>query len=345
MSIEFRIVGQPGHDNAVFARVNTGQGIHRLLFDCGEGCVGELAVSETQAIDHLLFSHLHMDHVGGFDSLFRLTFNRERPMYVWGPPETRRIMAHRFQGFMWNLVEGQPGAWIVSDIEPDHVASSVYLAREAFSVAHDVAEVSDREQRANTQQRTPPNIIATADYTITALAMDHLTPSLAYILRERPRLNVATEKLAALGVRPGPWLRALKEQTPDETPTVKVDGSGYDLAALRAELLVETPGDSLAYLTDFRLDEIAMARLVPALAACQTVICESQYRQADLDLAKRNHHMTATQAAELAKRAQVGQLILFHLSDRYHDDHWQGTLAEAQAIFPATRLHMDVASG
>ena len=56
--------------------------------------------------------------------------------------------------------------------------------------------------------------------------------------------------------------------------------------------------------------------------------------------------MTATQVATLAKRASVGRLVLFHLSDRYQPDEWQALLAEAQAIFPATSVpeHWHLAS-
>jgi ribonuclease Z len=67
-----------------------------------------------------------------------------------------------------------------------------------------------------------------------------------------------------------------------------------------------------------------------------TVVCESQYRHADLDLARRNYHMTATQAASLAARAGVGWLVLFHLSDRYRPEERRAMLVEARALFPAT---------
>lgn len=104
MSISFRILGKAGRDNALFVQVDSGQAVERLLFDCGDGCVSELPFADIQAIDHLFFSHLHMDHVGGFDSFFRCTFNREtKPNRIWGPPDTARILQHRFQGFLWNL--------------------------------------------------------------------------------------------------------------------------------------------------------------------------------------------------------------------------------------------------
>jgi len=331
MSIEFQILGEAGRDNAVYARVNTGQAIHRLLFDCGEGCVGELSVAEAQAIDHLFFSHLHMDHVGGFDTLFRQTFFRERPLQAWGPPETRRILGHRLEGYLWNLYDGGVGVWEVNDIAPEGIARSRYREDEAFAIAHPAPLADD-------ERLPPPLIIATPEYTVEALAMDHLTPSMAYVLRERPRLNVDTERMAALGLRPGPWLKLVKEAQPDEPPTILIGETPHELAALRAALLVATPGDSLAYCTDFLLDEAAMQRLAPALAGCQTLVCESQYASADAELAARHHHMTSAQAAELARRAGVGQLLLFHLSDRYRHDAWRTLLAEAQAVFPNTQF-------
>ena len=39
MTIDYRVLGMPGRDNALLATVDSGQSLHRLLFDCGEGCV------------------------------------------------------------------------------------------------------------------------------------------------------------------------------------------------------------------------------------------------------------------------------------------------------------------
>ena len=79
-----------------------------------------------------------------------------------------------------------------------------------------------------------------------------------------------------------------------------------------------------------------MQRLVPALTECQTVVCECQYADADLELAARNHHMTASKVAELARRADIGRLLLFHLSDRYRPSGWLEMLQQARTIFPRT---------
>lgn len=327
MTITIQVVGAPGHDNAAFVRIDSGQALHRLLFDCGAGCAASLPVSEVQAVDHVLFSHLHMDHIAGFDTFFRRTFNRpEPPLYVWGPPETARIMSHRFQGFLWNLYVGQPGVWNVYDIFADRIDGFRFLAGEAFAHAHPI----------ESRPRIDNYVFDTADFTVGALQLDHLTPSLAYIVREKPRRNVNPATLTSMGLRPGPWLQQVKNPCADEAPTIEIDGALHDLATLRAALLVETSGDSIAYLTDFLLDDTAQSRLVPALHGCKTLVCESQYRHADLDLANRVHHMTAVQAARLARQANVGQLVLFHVSDRYRHPEWRAMLDEARAIFPAT---------
>ena len=146
MSITFRILGTAGRDNALLVQIDSGQAVERLLFDCGDGCLSELSFADIQAIDHLFFSHLHMDHVGGFDSFFRCTFNRDtKPNRIWGPPETARILQHRFQGFLWNLHEQMSATWHVSDVYPQQIHTARFELREAFAVAHDEgAQPSER---------------------------------------------------------------------------------------------------------------------------------------------------------------------------------------------------------
>ena len=52
----------------------------------------------------------------------------------------------------------------------------------------------------------------------------------------------------------------------------------FAIEELRAAMLTEFTGDSIAYLTDFILDEDAVARLLPLLQGCKTIVCESAYR-------------------------------------------------------------------
>ncbi|MES2706899.1 MAG: MBL fold metallo-hydrolase [Verrucomicrobiota bacterium] len=321
MSITFRVLGAAGGDNALLVEIDSGQAVERLLFDCGDGCLTGLPFAEIQAIDRLFFSHLHMDHVGGFDSFFRCTFNRvTKPNRIWGPAGTSRILQHRFQGFLWNLHERMTGTWLVSDICPRRSHTFRFELSEAFAVAHEEGGKSPLEG---------------AGFTVEPLIMDHRTPSVAYVVREKPRINIDASLLPSLGLRPGPWLKQLKELS-GPADVVVIDGLAHPAEDLRKVLLTETSGDSIAYLTDFLLDETVMERLACALRGCRVVVCEGQYRHSDLELAGKNFHTTTVQAATLAKRAGVEELILFHLSDRYGQTEWMEMLREARRIFPET---------
>ncbi len=104
MTIRYRVLGQPGRDNALYVELDSGQSITRLQFDCGEACQRELGVSEIRAIDHLFFSHFHVDHVAGFDSFLRSNYNRpDKPVRIWGPVGAADIVHHRLRGAIWQI--------------------------------------------------------------------------------------------------------------------------------------------------------------------------------------------------------------------------------------------------
>ena len=92
----------------------------------------------------------------------------------------------------------------------------------------------------------------------------------------------------------------------------------------------------MAYLTDFIYDEENRESLLPFLRRCDTMVCESTYLSMHQGLAEKNYHLTARQAAALARDAEVKTLILFHLSDRYMDSGRASFLEEAREIFPET---------
>ena len=326
MSLTHRILGTAGGDNALLVQIDTGQSIERLLFDCGDGCVSELSYAETQAIDHLFFSHCHMDHIGGFDSFFRCVFNRmNKDNHIWGPPETVRILQHRFQGFLWNLHEQLTATWRVSDVCPLEIHTSRFESREAFAIAHD--------EGARPREKV---VLEGTGYTVEAMTMDHRTPTIAYLVREKARRNIDTTRLASLGLKPGAWLKELKESSAPDFTEIMIDGVPRSVEELRKALFVETPGDSIAYLSDFLLDEATIDRLADTLLGCRVIVCEGQYRHDDMALALKHYHMTTVLAATLAQRAQAGELILFHLSDRYQRADWVEMLREAREVFPQT---------
>jgi ribonuclease Z len=106
MSLEWKILGSVDGDNALFVRVNAGQAVHGLLFDCGEGCLSHIEFGDVLALDHVCFSHFHVDHVAGFDSLLRARLGADKPLHVWGPVGSIEMISYRLRGILWNLMAG-----------------------------------------------------------------------------------------------------------------------------------------------------------------------------------------------------------------------------------------------
>jgi len=69
------------------------------------------------------------------------------------------------------------------------------------------------------------------------------------------------------------------------------------------------------------------------------LVIESTYLDRDKNLAKQHGHITATAAAHLAKKANVKQLVLHHLSRRYRTAE---VIEEARAIFPNSVVVSDL---
>ncbi len=327
MSLDLEILGGPGRDNALLVRVEAGHRTDRLLFDCGAGCVSSLELSEVQKIDHLFFSHLHMDHVAGFDDFFRANYARDsRPNVVWGPAGTARIIHHRLRGYWWNLCEGREGSWVAHDVNDGVTSSARFDLADAFEARHELPAFESSGEK-------PEVILSTKELEVEAVPLEHHGPCLGWVVRERDRKNIATDRLAAAGLRPGPWLQVIKDEASTEE-RVEIDGKQIAVADLRKELLVTSAGSSVAYLTDFFLEDERREEVAERIRGVDTLVSEAQYRHSDLELAKRNAHMTTVRVAELARAARVSELVLFHLSGRYSDDGWREMLDEAQELFP-----------
>ncbi len=74
-------------------------------------------------------------------------------------------------------------------------------------------------------------------------------------------------------------------------------------------------------------------------AGADALVIEATYLDVEADLAAQFGHITATQAATLAREAGVGCLVLVHISRRYSD---RMVLAEARAIFANTIVPRDL---
>lgn len=324
MGIEYQILGRPGKDNALYVRLNSGSKMYRLLFDCGEKTLEDLKQHDVKGINYIFFSHLHIDHIGGFDYFFRRNYDRNKPIFIWGPDDTAEILHHRLLGYKWNLIGDEGGNWFITDIKNNSQIQFYIKFPDAFSNRNLVGKKTLNE-----------NLFETKNFVIKSIRLNHMIPSTGYLLIENPSHNIIPEKLEKLNLPQGNWLEKLKDFSFEDSENIEINGKEFSLGKLRKELLKTIEGESIAYLTDFILNNESKEKLIQFLKGCHTLVCESQYLNKDLQLASTNYHLTAVQAATIAKESGVKKLILFHISERYQRN-FNEVLIEAREIFKDT---------
>jgi ribonuclease Z len=141
-----------------------------------------------------------------------------------------------------------------------------------------------------------------------------------FLFQEKARRPFLNEKAEARGVPIGPVRRELvagKEVTLADGRTVCPDDV----------LGPEIPGARLVFVEDTgRTDN-----LMQVAENADALVIEATYTDPDIEMARNFGHITAGEAARLAKEANVKQLYLTHLSRRYREAE---VLSEATAIFP-----------
>jgi ribonuclease Z len=156
-------------------------------------------------------------------------------------------------------------------------------------------------------------------YTIEAHPLEHSVDVYGYRIKERDGTRFVQERLDELGP-PGPWVGALKRDGKAE-----VNGK-----IVRVEDVTTTkPGAAFGFVMDTRPCDgaLALARNTDLL------VVESTYGKEDQTLAREHLHLTAEEAATIARSADArGTLVLTHFSQRYKSV--KTLVDEARAIYP-----------
>jgi ribonuclease Z len=174
----------------------------------------------------------------------------------------------------------------------------------------------------------PGTIMEGEKFTLSAFPVWHRgADSYGYLFEEKTRRPFLPEKAEALGIPPGPWRRDLVN---GQTVTLP-DGR---LITPNEVLGEERPGTRLVHVGDTgRTDD-----LLEVCREADALVIEATYLNEETNMARDFAHLTAAQAAQLAEKAGVKQLILTHISRRYRE---RDVLAEAQSVFPNTVVARD----
>ncbi len=166
------------------------------------------------------------------------------------------------------------------------------------------------------------------DFYLEAESMTHGTPCNAYNFVKKGRVRIDKAKLKKFKIKEGPHLRGLKEGK-----NIKYNGKLY----LAKNLIFKTEDKKISFALDTSFNE----KLGKFVRNSDAFVCEASYLDELKDLAKRHHHLTAKQAAEISKKAKVKKLFLTHISQRY-EKAYEKILSEAKKIFSNTSVSQDL---
>ena len=163
-------------------------------------------------------------------------------------------------------------------------------------------------------------------FRIEAYALDHGVENFAYRIIEKDVRRFEKEKLKEAGVV-GLLVRKLEAEG-----SISINGK----KVLLDDVSYFQKGDVFAIV----IDTIPCPGALEAAKDATLLLCESTYLKEHAHLAKEYLHMTAEEAAYIAKKAGVKLLVLTHFSARYQD--LDGFEKEARAIFPSTIVADDL---
>ena len=325
-SLRPSLVNGPFQDPALYVALRW-QG-DALLFDLGR--IDRLSPAHCLRLSHVCVSHTHMDHFMGFDQLLRLTLPRDRELTFCGPPGLIDNIRGKLGGYTWNLTASYTLQLDVVERHADRLERARFRASTGFHYEPLPSEASP-----------PTELVDTPAFRIETRTLDHRIPCLAFRVGEQRHLNVRTDVLDARGLRPGRWLAMLKEaiRIGDHTARITLP-SGDTIAAgeLGRELIVDRPGQHIAYVVDTRFDVENGMRVLALARDVDLLYAEARFLDVDRDEADKRHHLTARQSGFLGRLAGARRLEVFHFSPRYQGMA-QAFHAEAQAEFRGqTRL-------
>lgn len=178
----------------------------------------------------------------------------------------------------------------------------------------------------------PGDVIKMKGFQVRAISTNHSVPSIGYSLEEDMRLGRFNREAAiSLGVAPGPLFGKLQHGQ-----TIEVDGRKIEPHEVMGP---PRPGRKLVYTGDTRpCKSVQMAS-----QGADLLIHECALASDMAQWARDTKHSTAAEAAEVARDAGVGQLVLTHISSRYSEDTSQ-LLKEAKSIFERTIVAEDLMS-
>ena len=169
------------------------------------------------------------------------------------------------------------------------------------------------------------------DFYIRAFPLDHTKTCVGYTLEELDRPGEFNpEKARALNVPVGP----LWSQLQNGFEVQSADGKTVKPEEVLGE---KRSGRKFSFVTD----TLFKPSIIDEVRGSDLLVCEGMFEDSLVQTATEKKHMTASQAATIARDSNSKRMCLIHYSPRYTDKELGILLEEAKTVWPQTELSHD----
>lgn len=165
--------------------------------------------------------------------------------------------------------------------------------------------------------------------TVHTIPLKHRVPCSGFLFKEKPKERHILREMIDFYQVPVAHLNLIKKGADHTTPEGEI---------IPNDRLTTAPDKSVSYA--YCSDTAYFERIIPIINGVDLLYHEATFAETEVLRAKKTMHSTAAQAATIALKAEVKQLLIGHYSARYHNQ--KVLLAEAQAVFPDTQLAQDM---
>jgi ribonuclease Z len=264
-----------------------------ILVDCGEGTQRQFRKAKLNPckLTKILITHWHGDHVLGLPGLFQTL---------------------AFNGYDKTL--------------------EIYGPKGTKKFIKELFEVFVPKKKIKTKvYDVQGKFLKTKDFQITAMPLQHGSPTNGYMFEEKSKLRIDKTKLKKLKIAPKDRSK-LSQLTKGKD--IKINGKTIK----SKNITYGQPSKKVSFIFDTKKCVNAEKLAKDSdLAIIESTLDNNE------KLAKEYKHLTAIQTAQIAKKAKVKKLILTHISQRYE---YRANVLEkmAKKIFPNTKVAKDFMS-
>jgi ribonuclease Z len=289
-----------------------------LMFDLGD--LSALSSKDLLKVSHVFVTHTHMDHFIGFDTLLRTLLGRDKTLHLFGPPDFFQHVEGKLAGYTWNLVSEYENDFVlkVNEVHQDKIYTKTYICQDRF-----------QPNKAPSSMLFSGNLLEEPSFSVHGVLLDHRIPCLGLALTENFYVNIIKEGLKELGLPVGAWLNRFKaaiyqRENPHGDFVVSWEEKGkatrekrFLLGELAKKIAKISPGQKIAYITDVAASTENSRKIIELAKEANHLFMEAAFLDSEKEMALKKYHLTAREAGELAGKAGVKSLQLFHFSPRY----------------------------